>query len=70
MSRGFRVRGEGSIERRPNTLNRHWADRNGWMYLCDCARAIRIGGEVKHALCGRHRRSKINTARWIALGAR
>lgn len=70
MRKGCMIRGQGRIDRARDSMNYHWADRNGWMYLCNCCPAIRIGDQVKHALAGRHRRTKVGLDRWPALGAK
>lgn len=68
--KGVRVVGEKALEPKAQTLQYHWADRRGRMYLCGCFSAFRVGGRIKHAFGKRHKRSKIETDRWIALGAK
>lgn len=62
-----RVRGENALESKAQSLQYHWADRNGRMYLCGCLKAFRTGARVKQVLGGRYKQSKMAGARRLAL---
>lgn len=65
--KGIRLIGEKALEPKAQTLQYHWADRHGRMYLCGCFGAFRVGGRIRHAFGRRWKRSKLDTARRLAL---
>lgn len=62
----IRVRGEQALSDKAHSLQYHWADRHGQMYLCNCHKSFRIGTQVKHIHSKRNRNGKAALARLIA----